>query len=313
MIEAKKIVGRVWPWARFSPRISISQSAIQLGCLLFSILCLIVVVNPAHAQSDDEARGGFFSYLPALPKLSLPDINIIPFWTDDFKTAKRAYNNQRYGRAMQYFNKASDDGNIIADWYLGHMYRLGLGVAADQAVAYSYYSRVAEGFDPEERDKDRLRVTVDSQLRIANYLRTGIPAANLQANPQAAARTFLRLATTYGHPGALYALGVMSIEGEGIKQNPQQGLKWLNAAVRKHSPEAAAYLGNLYALGRVVKFDETRALMWYIVASQHIQPDEFPAIVGRLKDLRFAATEETRLEAEARARVWSDENPAPRE
>lgn len=299
MVETKKLIGKSRLLVRFLPT--------------FSILCLLTITSSVYAQSDDEARGGFFSYLPAAPKIRLPDINIIPFWTDDFKAAKRAYNKQHYGKALEYFNKASDDGNIIADWYLGHMYRLGLGVAADQAVAYSYYSRVAEGFDPEEQDKDRLRVTVDSQLRMANYVRTGIPAANLKANPQYAARTFLRLATTYAHPGALYALGVMSIEGEGMKQNPQQGLKWLNAAVRKHNPEAAAYLGNLYAKGKVVRFDETRALMWYIVASQNVQPDEFPDILVRLNDLRSAATEETRIEAEARARVWADENPLTQE
>jgi uncharacterized protein len=286
------------------------QFFVTLRIFFIAVLCF---VTPAFAQSDEDARGGFFSYFPAPPKLHLPKIDIVPFWTDDFKTAKKAYNRGQYDKAHEYFNKASDDGNIIADWYLGHMYRLGRGVAMDQAVAYSYYSRVAESFDPEEQDKDRLRVTVDSQLRIANYQRTGIAAANLRASPQAAARSFLRLATTYGHPGALYALGVMSIEGEGMKQNSAQGLKWLNAAVRKHSPEAAAYLAELYAKGKIVKFDETRALMWYVIAAQAAQQDEFPIIFSRLNELKFAVTEETRIEAEARARVWTEENPAPSE
>ncbi len=278
--------------------------------LKLAVLCVLCVSAPAHAQGD-ETKGGFFSYFPAPSDIHLPRINIVPFWTDDFKTAKKAYNRGNYGKALEYFNKAADDGNAIADWYLGHMYRLGRGVVMDQAVAYSYYSHVAEGYDSEEQDKDRLRVTVDSKLRIANYQRMGIAGANLKPNPQLAARTYLSLATTYGHPGALYALGVMSIEGEGMKQNPQQGLKWLNAAVRKHSPEAAAYLAELYAKGKVVKFNETRALMWYVIAAQNAQQDEFPFIFERLNELRFGATEETRIEAEARARVWAEENPQP--
>ena len=280
---------------------------------LVAFLFVIVFTAPANSADDEDVRGGFFSYFPAPPKIHLPEIKIVPFWTDDFKTAKKAYNRGRYSTAMEYFSRASDDGNIIADWYLGHMYRLGRGVTMNQAVAYSYYSRVSENFDPDEQDKDRLRVTVDSQLRIANYQRKGIAGANVQANPKAAARTFLRLATAYGHPAALYALGVMSIEGEGMKQNPQQGLKWLNAAVRKHSPEAAAYLAELYDKGKVVRPDETRALMWYVIASQSAQQDEFPAIFQRLNDLRASATEETRIEAEARARVWAEENPTPSE
>jgi uncharacterized protein len=298
-----------WQMVSFSPVFLFADANLFLRKIAVFMFVLVAAAAPLHAGNDDSG-GGFFSYLPAAPKLHLPSINIVPFWTDDFKTAKRAYNNQRYGKALQYFNKASDDGNIIADWYLGHMYRLGRGVAADQAVAYSYYSRVAENFDPEEQDQDRLRVTVDSQLRIATYLRVGIAQAHLKANPQLAARTFLRLATTYAHPSALFALGAMSIEGEGMKQNPQQGLKWLNAAVRKHSPEAAAYLGDLYSHGNVVKLDETRALMWYIIAAQNAPTDEFPFIPAKLDELRAGATEETRIEAEARARVWLDENPA---
>ena len=294
-------------------RLRVRVSPIIFFLRVITVVVAILGSGVSTQALADDSEGGFFSYFPAPPKIRLPDINIVPFWTDDFKTAKKAYNKGSYGKALKYFNQASDDGNFIADWYLGHMYRLGRGVAMDQAVAYSYYSRVAENYDPEEPDKDRLRVTVDSQLQLANYQRSGIPNGQLKPNPQLAARTFLRLATAYAHPGALYALGVMSIEGEGMKKNTQQGLKWLNAAVRKHSPQAAAYLAELYAAGKEVRFDETRALMWYIIAAQAAPADEFPMISARMNDLRFGATQETRLEAEARARVWAEENPAPAE
>ena len=300
MSQVQRKEGR--PRVNASPILSILR--------ILTLAAAIWAAGPSTLAFADDTEGGFFSYFPAPPKLRIPDINIVPFWTDDFKTAKKAYNKGSYGKALRYFKNASEDGNFIADWYLGHMYRLGRGVQLDQAVAYSYYSRVAENFDPEEPDKNRLRVTVDSQLQLANYQRSGISNGQLKPNPQLAARTFLRLATAYAHPGALYALGVMSIEGEGMKKNPQQGLKWLNAAVRKHSPQAAAYLAELYVSGKVVRVDETRALMWYIVATQAAPADEFPMISARMNDLRFEATQETRIEAEARARVWAEENPA---
>jgi uncharacterized protein len=271
-------------------------------------LLLALMVLPSYA-ADEDVGGGFFSYLPAVPKIELPNIDIVPFWTDDLKRGKRNYVTGHYRKALDAFHQSSDDGNMIADWYLGHMYRLGKGVAPDQAVAFSYYSRVAENFDSDEPDINRLKVMVDSQLQVANYQRSGLSKVGLRPNPQLAARTFLRLGTAYAHPGALYALGVMNIEGEGMAKNPQQGLKWLNAAVRKHSPEAAAYLAELYQSGSVVKHDETRALMWYTIAAQAAVKDDNPLIFSRLDELRFAATDETRLEAEARARVWSEQNP----
>jgi uncharacterized protein len=275
--------------------------------IIISILMMFHFAAPAQAD-DSSPVGDFFSTLRA-PEIKLPHIDIVPFWTDDLKRARGAYADGDYAQAAEYFKKSSEDGNMVADWYLGHMYRLGQGVPLDQATAYSYYSRVAENYDPDEPDKNRLRIVIDSQLRVADYLRTGIRGANLKANPQQAARTYLRIATSYAHPRALYGLGTMSIEGEGMTKNPSQGLKWLNAAVRKHSPDAAAYLGELYRTGSYVRQDDTRALMWYIIAGQSAVKTENPMIFTKLNNLRTTSSEEIRLEAEARARVWSEQNP----
>lgn len=273
--------------------------------LLVLFICRIFV---SPVQAGDDPIGDFFSMLRP-PEIRLPHIEIPSFWTDDLKRARGAYVDGDYPQAAQYFRKSSEDGNMVADWYLGNMYRLGQGVPLDQATAYSYYSRVAENYDADEPDKNRLRIVVDAQLRVADYLRTGIRSAKLAANPQSASRTYLRIATSFGHPRALYGLGTMSIEGEGMARNPTQGLKWLNAAVRKHSPDAAAYLAELYKSGTVVHQDDTRALMWYIIAGQYAVKNENPIIFSRLAEMRFGSTEESRIEAEARARVWMEQNP----
>lgn len=296
------------PTFKFFRRL-ISAHAIS-RILSMLLVVLVFTAAPARATDDDEAKTDFFSYLPAAPKLDLPDLkNLIPFWTDDLKRAKKAYLDGNYARAIRFFRKASDEGNIVADWYLGHIYRQGRGVPVDHAIAYSYYSRVSDGFDPEEEDKNRLRVMVDGQLQIAQYEWKGIPSAGMKPNHQVAIRTFLRLATTYGHPGAQYALGVMNMKGQGVKANPKQGLKWLIAAARKRHPEAEAYLGDLYLEGKYVKRDETRGLMWYILARDSGRPEEHQAIFDRTDELRGELPEEQRLEAEARARVWADQYP----
>jgi uncharacterized protein len=276
--------------------------------IAFVALVLLGLSSLAHA--DDDA--GFFSYLPAVPKLSLPDINIAPFWTDDLKKAKNAYSNGNYERAIKFFRRASDDGNLVADWYLGHMYRKGRGVTQDDATAFSYYSRVADRFDPDEKDQNRLRIMVDSQLRVADYYRVGIPAAGIRVDYKFAASSYLKIATTYGHPSAFYGLAMMNIKGQGVTKNPKQGLKWLIAAARKRHAQSEAYLGDLYWDGKFVEQDRTRALMWYILATQSTNPAEYPDIVDRYDALNSAASEDQRLEAQARARVWDGQYPAGR-
>jgi uncharacterized protein len=290
------------------PNISWRKSTVlKYTACVAVFVCLTPALSHA-AEPDADAGTGFFDYLPAAPELKLPKIDI-PFWTDDLKIARRAYNRGNYDRALKYFRLESEDGNVVADWYLAHMYRLGQGVPQDSSVAFSYYNRVAESYDADEIDKKRLRIVVDSQVHLANYRRSGISTSRLKPDPEGAMRIYLRIASTYGHPAAQYALGEMNMLGEGVKANPQQGLKWLTAAARKRHPDAQAYLGDLYWSGRSVKKSETRALMWYILAMETTKPEEHPNIVNRYNELVSIVDGDTRLEAEARARVWSEQFP----
>jgi uncharacterized protein len=278
--------------------------------VVLAVLMSAGVAPVAVAQeNEDEKKTDFFSYLPARPELKLPKINIPSLWTNEFKTGRRAYRNGNYERALKYFQEASDDGNVTADWYLGHMYRLGQGVQSDHSVAYTYYARVAESYDPDEEDKNRLRIAVDSQIRLAQYQRVGVPSANLKPDPARAARAFLRIASNYGHPSAMFALGQMNIAGEGVQKSPEQGLKWLMAAARKRDPEAEAMLGDLYERGQIVRFDETRSLMWYLLAAENASDTSHGQILARAKRKYASAPEDVRLEADARARVWAEQYP----
>ena len=278
-----------------------------------AIVCLTMMplggASVAAEDGEDGPLSEFYSYLPAAPDLSLPEISI-PFWTDDLKKAKKAYKGGNYDRALKFFRRASEDGNIVADWYLGHMYRIGRGVPQDDATAYSYYSRVADLYDSDESDQNRLRITVDAMVRMADYQRTGVTSAGIPQNTTQAASTYLKIATIYGHPSAQFALGVMNIKGQGVKKNPQQGLKWLIAAARKRHAPSEAYLGELYWDGKLVRMDRTRALMWYILAQQTAVPSENPGIFDRLDKISSSVSAEERLEAEARARVWADQYPS---
>ncbi|HEX7107916.1 MAG TPA: tetratricopeptide repeat protein, partial [Aestuariivirga sp.] len=171
---------------------SLSRHARNAVIALLAVL-LLGLSPVAHAEEDEA---GFFSYLPAAPRLNLPDLDITPFWTDDLKKAKKAYNKGNFSQAIKFFRKASEDGNIVADWYLGHMYRKGRGVPRDDATAFSYYSRVADNYDPDERDQNRLRIMVDAQLRVADYYRLGIADAGIKANYRVAASSYLKIAST---------------------------------------------------------------------------------------------------------------------
>ena len=164
-------------------------------------LCLVLLVL-WMAAAPARAEGGLFSplfnffgrgpeiHLPH-PEIRLPKLELPMFWTSDLKQGRDAFTRGDYAKARQAFLRASDEGNPVADWYLGHMYRMGRGVPMDAAIAYSYFSRVADAYDGDDDQSDpyRLRINVAAKIRVADYLRRGRPSAHLEANPHATART----------------------------------------------------------------------------------------------------------------------------
>ena len=278
-----------------------------LGAVL--ALAMALAILPALAQAEDECEGmGFWTCAPKMPDFKLPDLGGIKFWQEDSKKGRDAYRDGHDKRALKYFRRASEEGDIVADWYLGHMYRLGRGVDQSDAKAFSYYSRVADQFNADETNKKKVRIMVDGLVRVGDYYRRGDKAAAIPQDFGRAIRIY-KLATTFGHPAAEHGLGVMNLRGQGMKPKPDLGLKWLIKAAKKRHAPAQAYLGNLYWKGEFVAEDRTRALMWYILAQATARPDENPEIIDRLDVMLASASEEERIEAEARATVWNDQYP----
>ena len=63
------------------------------------------------------------------------------------------------------------------------------------------------------------------------------------------------LATSRQYPAGMFELAKSYFEGNGVKVNIEQGLKWLELAAKLHYSEAEFYLGNIYVLGVYVSED----------------------------------------------------------
>jgi uncharacterized protein len=271
-------------------------------------MAFAILSAPVRAESECEGMGFWTCNAPSFHDLVLPSFRDLKFWQEDSKKGRNAYRDGDYARAYKYFRRASEEGDIVADWYLGHMYRLGRGVERSDAKAFSYYGRVADSYNADEQSQKKLRIMVDGLVRVADYYRLGGAEAGIPQDFARAIRIY-KLASTHGHPAAEYGLGIMRLRGQGMKAKPEQGLTWLSKAARKRYAPAQAYLGNLYWKGDNVVEDRTRALMWYILAQETARPDENPEIIDRLDVLLASSSEEERIEAEARAKVWSEKNP----
>lgn len=282
-------------------------SAYLMQASLFLATATIVPAATATAGDLNELSSQFYSFVPASPKLSSPNV-IPPAWVNGREQARVAYQKGNFTEALKYLKEASDDGDLIATWYLGHMYRLGQGVEADKAVAFKYYREVANAFNPDENDAQLLRVAIDSLVHVADYYRKGDQAAELAPNPRRAFEIY-RLASTYGHPAAQYALGLMYYRGEGVNANRDQAVRWLMLAARKRFAPAEALLGDMYWDGDFVRQDRIRALMWYILAHQSAKPEENPEIFDRYDHMMNEVSSDELADAMGRAEDWATKFP----
>jgi TPR repeat protein len=269
------------------------------------------LVPSAQAQASQPLDAQFHTFVPA-PSAERPAAGDSARWHVDMEQAGMAYRAKDFVSARMHLEAAVKNGNIFAAWYLGHIWRIGLGVEADQAKAVAYYRQVAMGYDPLEPRPGALDMMVDSLVRLGDYYREGNEAAKVVKDPSRAYRLYTA-AAGHGHPGAQYGLGLMYLEGVGVAQNTGQALKWMMFAARKRFAPAEALLGDLYWDGSVVAQDRAQAIKWYMLASETAGRESSPHILARLETMMEEASDSERLSGRMGAELWADRFPEAHE
>lgn len=144
----------------------------------------------------------------------------------------QAGNNQA---ALATFTKLANENNATADYWLGHMTELGLGVPRDPAKAIDLYQKAAA------------QGVVAAQSRLGEaYLRGDLVLPDF-----ARAKSFLEEAAYQGDARAAMLLGQMYRQGLGVPADATEGYAWSEVATVEGSPfaqhERAASLRELDA------------------------------------------------------------------
>ncbi len=280
----------------------------MLGWCLMAGLTAASMAGASAAADDSSAfLSQFHSFVPAKPMVEL-----VPAPSEDSPSEQAmrkgliAYRSRGYAQAADYFEKAIKGGEPLAAWYLGEMYRLGLGVTLNAATAIKFYQRVASLYDPNESRPQVLSLCVDAVARLGDYYRDG--ASGVLAPDPMRAYQLYSLAAIHGHPGAQYGLATMYLQGLGLNRNPGQGIKWLKLSASKRYVPAQMLLGELYWSGKIVRQDKARAIMWYTLAEQTAHPDAQAKVISRLQSLVSQASASEREAGQAKAAKWTRKN-----
>ena len=140
-----------------------------------------------------------------------------------------AYKRFDYATAVREWRPLAEQGDAVAQYYLGNLYRTGQGVPQDYAEAERWYRRAVE------------------QGNASAQFNLGVMFYNSLPQDYAEAAKWFRKAANQGNADAQYNLGVIYDKGYGVPQDYVQAHMWYNLA------EAQGRTAAAWNRGRVAK------------------------------------------------------------
>ena len=213
------------------------------------------------AEQDDAKAQIVVSFMYAVGQGAPQSYAEAAKWRD------KIIQNENVAEAVKWFRKSAEQEYDMAQFFLGAMYAMGLGVPKDDVEAVEWFSRAAgQGF------------------ALAQFF-LGVMYAEGQGVPKelAEAVKWYRRAAEQGNALAQFVLGAMYGEGRGVPQNNAEAVKWYRKAAEQGDDRAQNNLGDVYANGLGVPQDDVEAYAWFHVAAAqgHTPAAEAKGHVGR--------------------------------
>jgi TPR repeat protein len=173
--------------------------------------------------------------------------------------------------ALSWYLWKANTGNVDAQYYLGEIFYLGLGISRDFAQAATWYSQAAE--------HDHMK----AQYRMGCLALEG---RGMVRDPSRAAVWFTRSANR-GYAPAQCALGQCYFNGDGVERDPSKALRWFVLSAGQCFRDAQYHLGELYERGVGGTANCTEAYKWYCLAAD--QGLEAAAAMKKSVELKMTA------------------------
>jgi hypothetical protein len=170
---------------------------------------------------------------------------------------QRAYKCGDYAAALIEFQALANQGNAIAQFFVGSMYRNGEGLVADPGEAARWIRLAAE------------RGMVDAQFALGVMYDDG---EGVKRDTAEAVRWY-RLAARRGCASAQFNLGECFHQGRGVERSETRAWWWISLAAAQGDPNAQLNLGTRYLDGIGVARNELEAHLWFNLAVAHGSAD----------------------------------------
>ncbi len=165
------------------------------------------------------------------------------------------YEQQDYTKAVEWFQKAANQGDASAQCYLGFCYEKGHGVQQDYTKAVEWYKKSAE----------QGQVNAQFNLGVCYERARGVQQDYTKAVE------WYKKAANQGYADAQFNLGVCYERSRGVQQNYTKAVEWFQKAANQGYADAQCSLGVCYGKGYGVQQDYTKAVEWFQKAAEQGQ------------------------------------------
>jgi len=209
----------------------------------------------------------------------------------DFERGLGLYQSGDVVGAAEEWKADAENGNVVASFLLGHLYKSGNGLTKSDRLAFPYFLQAAQRGHPA------------AQLETAKYYYFGNEEAEIDQDYVEAGLWFDKAALNFSGE-AQYYLGVMHRRGEGVPRDRAEGFRWLLLASNKSYVPAFLELADIYARGDGVVEDAVKAAMHLDLARRFVDPSESEIVSDTQHDLRHFISSEARAEGRLQAELW---------
>jgi TPR repeat protein len=185
-----------------------------------------------------------------------------------FSIAYEAFSNRDFQKAASSFMEIAKDGDGAAQYMVGLMHLLGLGVEKDPAIAALMFEEAAANNNHKAQEILGYALVRGEHGFKQDYKRAfhKFSAAAKQGNITA---------QTY--------IGTMLVEGKGVEKDLVRGMEFLSASAKKGDKKAQYYLGSLMVQGIIEGADPEEGETWiYCSALQGY--DQAFSMLGQVAD-----------------------------
>ncbi len=161
-------------------------------------------------------------------------------------------------RTLPLLRELAEQGDLVAQLALGHMYDEGIAVGKDEAEALRYYRMAAEQGDAQ------------GQYLLGASLSAGDDADEAEeAAADAEAFGWMLKSARQGYAEAMHEVAHHYEWGDGVQEDKAEAVAWLRKAAEAGHAESMFELGKRYAEGDGVAKDKAEARRWHALAEEH--------------------------------------------